>query len=117
MRNIIIIIVLFLGLSCAAQQKWAFNTIEDVYTTQVIRVNGEFTAYDNGNLQVCINSDCIVLTKISIETSYFEDSIIVYNAVYKDVEGVYVYIKLVPDIESVLIEVPSLNYKFWHYNE
>lgn len=116
MRNIIIIIVLFLGLSCTAQQKWAFNTLEDVYTTQVVRVDGELTSYNNGNLQVCINSNCIMLTKISVETSYFEGSI-VYNTTYKDVEGVYIYIKFVPDIESVLMEAPSLNYKFWYYNE
>lgn len=116
MRNIIITIVLFLGLSCAAQQKWAFNTLEDVYTTQAIHVNGELTIYDSGNLQVCINSDCIMLTKISGETTYFEGNV-VYNVTYKDAEGVYIYTKFIPDIESVLMEAPSLDYKFWYYNE
>lgn len=116
MKNIITIIVLFLGLSCVAQEKWAFNTLEDVYTTRKTRVDGELTVYDNGDLQVCINSNCVVITKISVKTSYFESSV-VYNTIYKDVKGVHVYIKFVPDIEYVLMEVPSLGYKFWYYNE
>lgn len=116
MKNIITIIVLFLGLSCAAQQKWAFNTLENVYNSQATHVNGELTTYDSGNLQVCINSDCIMLTKISEKTTYIEGNPI-YDITYIDIEGVYVYIKFVPYIESVLMEAPTLNYKFWYYNE